>query len=798
MQNRTGNYVTFFRLKLIQILILLISFTAFAQPETHPVNTLDNNQPEFNAQQANKTFDQLNLQLSVENLNIAHLEKAINALNKLIDDAKNSINFYQKKMSNLDNLIKEAETSKPSDKTASASDQNKGQEKVGADLLYLKQEQKNIANKIAECRLFTIRAQEAITSFQTAISKIKQQQVLTRGLSLLALWDHLPKEDNDVPKIISEVVQAPIISQPFIYLFCITTAFCIFISAVIIKQIKSISSIKRVFRVKQIGILDSLLLASALMVSCFTLYYVYTIPNVDDTTQIISTLLILSCCYFWGLVMVTAAFKSKVVSAAFCWYSLDYNFFKNVSFFLVTYYSISKIGKSIVQNLTINTIKWQLTEIIFLSLAILIIVRFIYYFGYVHRHITFIRKHQKLLQRLFASLFLACGTLNIMGYHLMAIHLMYATITSFAITFSLFLFMSAVQKIHNICAYSSPTNHLILGALGYKAGQTVMEFMIIKITIQIILFSIGIYLIGETWAYGSYYIDTIYSQILNGISFSSFTFYPTRIVAGILTFCILYLMFRMLATKLTKHNQFEDQNQDQEQSQVAIASILIYTGFSCALVAALLVSGIDFTGLAIVAGALSVGIGLGLQSIVNNFVSGIILLIEKPIKSGDHIHIDNIEGVVKKIRIRSTQITTSAREDVIVPNSDLITKAVVNYMYTDRHLSIFCEVAVTYDSDPALVKKLLLQAVADHEEIIKPPRAKTTVLFHKFGDSAMIFQLWFVIMDGNKKAVIRSDINFTIDRLFRDNQIKIAHPQRDVHIKLSEIPSKMTDNQINS
>ena len=114
-------------------------------------------------------------------------------------------------------------------------------------------------------------------------------------------------------------------------------------------------------------------------------------------------------------------------------------------------------------------------------------------------------------------------------------------------------------------------------------------------------------------------------------------------------------------------------------------------------------------------------------------------------------------------------------------------------MYTDHYLSISCEVGVAYDSDPELVKKLLIQAVSEHDEILKSPRAKSNVLFHKFGNSAMIFQIWFLIKDGNKKAIVRSDVNFKINRLFREHGIQIAHPQRDINIKLSEIAPILTD-----
>ena len=782
-------YPLFFVSGLIKILILFVSISSYAQPIAQPVASLDANQPKFNLKQANKTFDQLNLQLSVENLNVEHLEAAITTLNNLIDNAKISINFYQKKLNGLDNLIKEAETTKEEDKAPNAIEPSKEHEKAGADLVYLKQEQKNISDQMAQYRLFTIRAQEAITTYQTAITKIKQQQVLTRGLPLLSLLDHLQKDDNQTTMTFPIFAQPPVITKTLFNTLCIITMLCIVTSIVVIKKIKSHALTQRLLRVRQIGMWDGLLLFACLIISCLSLYWINTVSTQNNTTTLTIYLLVVGCTYFWALAFINMLFKSKIVSAAFYWYSLDCCFFKNLLIFLLTYYSISQIGTTIVQTLTVSDIIWQLAQIIFLSTVVITIVGFVYYFGHTHRHIYFIRTHQKILQRAIASLFVACGILNILGYHQMAIHLMYASITTCAILFSLFLLVSAIQKIYLLCAYPSPIYRYIIGALGYKSNQTVIEFIILKITTQIIIFSIGIYLIGQTWGYGTYYLNTAYSQLLNGIHFASFTFYPTRIVAGILIFCVLYLTFRSIATKFSQHLQFEEE----EEAQVAVASILIYIGFTCALVAALLVSGIDFTGLAIVAGALSVGIGMGLQSIVNNFVSGIILLIEKPIKSGDHINIDNIEGWVKKIRIRSTHITTSAREDIIIPNSDLITKAVINYMYTDRYLSISCEVGVMYDSDPILVQKLLLQAVSEHDEIIKTPRSKANVLFQSFGDSGMIFQLWFLIKDGNKKSIVRSDVNFTIDRLFREHHIKIAHPQRDINVKLSEIPTKTED-----
>ena len=773
----------------IAILLFFVNFSAFALTPT-PITTLETNQPEFNLKQANKTFDHLNLLLSVENLNVEHLEAAITTLNSLINDAKTCIGNNQKKLSGLDNLTKEAEPIKVIDKTDTATDHAKGDHKAGADLVYLKQEQQNLTDKMAQCRLFTIRAQEAINTYQSAIAKLKQQQVLTRGLPLLSLWDHLQNDPTQMDVTLPTLTQVPAFSKTLFSSLAVILVFCIIASALTIRQIKIQKLTQYTLRVRHFGISDGILLFVCLAVSCLSLYLINTLSIQNNATALVTDMLEIGCAYLWSLAFINLIFKSKIVSATLYWYSLDSHFFKNLLIFLLTYYTISQIGASLVVTMTLSDLLWQLSQIIFLTAVVITTISFVYYFCHTHRHIQFIRAHHKFFQRSSFLLFLGCGILNMLGYHQMAIHLTYASISSFAILFTVFLLGYAIQKVYLLCAYPSPVYRTILRSLGYRSDQTVIEFIIIKTTLQIMIVGFGIYLMGQTWGYGAYFINTAYSQLLNGIHFANFTFYPTRIVTGLLVFCVLYMFFRSIATKFSRHSQFEEE----EETQVAVASILIYIGFTCALVAALLISGIDFTGLAIVAGALSVGIGLGLQSIVNNFVSGIILLIEKPIKPGDHIKIDNLEGVVKKIRIRSTQITTSAREDVIIPNSDLITRAVTNFMYTDRYLSISCEVGVTYDSDPVLVKKLLLQAISEHDEIIKSPRAKASVLLDKFGDSAMVFQLWFLIKDGNKKAAVRSDVNFTIDRLFREHHIKIAHPQRDINVKLSEIPTKLIDN----
>ena len=214
-----------------------------------------------------------------------------------------------------------------------------------------------------------------------------------------------------------------------------------------------------------------------------------------------------------------------------------------------------------------------------------------------------------------------------------------------------------------------------------------------------------------------------------------------------------------------------------------------YSGITIALLVGLGVAGVEFQNLAIVAGALSVGIGFGLQNIVNNFVSGLILLFERPIRRGDWIVVGNTEGYVKRIRIRSTQIETFDHADVIVPNSELISSQVTNWMLSDQSGRARVPVGVAYGSDTEKVKTLLLEVAQEHEMVISgDDKFPSRVLFMGFGDSSLNFELRVYIKNVDSRLRVISDLNFAIDRKFRANGVEIPFPKRDLYIK--EMPNK--------
>lgn len=213
----------------------------------------------------------------------------------------------------------------------------------------------------------------------------------------------------------------------------------------------------------------------------------------------------------------------------------------------------------------------------------------------------------------------------------------------------------------------------------------------------------------------------------------------------------------------------------------SLIQLLGYLGLIVAMMAGVSAVGFDLTNLALIAGALSVGIGFGLQSIVSNFVSGLILLFERPIKVGDWVIVGSGEGIVKKISVRATEIETFDRTSIIVPNSELISSSVKNWNYNDRIGRVVISVGVSYNSNPRKVRDILLECAQEHPSVLSHPSAH--VLFKDFGDSALIFDLRVFIRNIRDIYDVSTDLRFMIwDKLHEEN-IEIPFPQRDLHIK---------------
>lgn len=221
------------------------------------------------------------------------------------------------------------------------------------------------------------------------------------------------------------------------------------------------------------------------------------------------------------------------------------------------------------------------------------------------------------------------------------------------------------------------------------------------------------------------------------------------------------------------------------------AALLTGTGYAGLTVAGLLATtsaGLDLSSLAIVAGALSVGVGLGLQGVVANFVSGVILLIERPIKPGDWIEVGGHAGIVEKIAVRSTRIHTAEQDDVIIPNSELIATAVRNRTYGGRSGRIALPVGVAYGTDLDAAAAILREVAESNPAVQRD--VPISVLFDEFEDSAVTLKLLCLIDDISQAPIIRSELRFEVFRRFRAAGIEIPFPQREITLKRPSHPGR--------
>ncbi len=192
--------------------------------------------------------------------------------------------------------------------------------------------------------------------------------------------------------------------------------------------------------------------------------------------------------------------------------------------------------------------------------------------------------------------------------------------------------------------------------------------------------------------------------------------------------------------------------------------------------------GIPLAAFAFVSGAAAIGVGFGAQNIINNFISGWILMWERPIRIGDYLELGEVKGIVETINTRSTRIRRANGVHILVPNSQLLENTLINWTLIDKLARAAVRVGIAYGSPLRKVEELIYRAAAEHPDIIKEPAP--LMIFEDFGDSSMIFKLYFWIDSFGDKdlRVIRSDLHYRIDELFMEHGIVIAFPRQDVHL----------------
>jgi len=378
------------------------------------------------------------------------------------------------------------------------------------------------------------------------------------------------------------------------------------------------------------------------------------------------------------------------------------------------------------------------------------------------------------LRLLVVCVALAVPAANLAGYRTLADFLLQSTLST-VVALALLTAVHVVLR-EAVTGLLGPRSALSRRWLALPAQTAArLEFWFALALDALMLFT-GLVVVAALWGVPLRDMREWAVGLTRGVPIGSYTFAPADLLLALAAFVVV------IAVTRTVQRVFERRVFPQTRLDIGVRTAVIaglgYVGLVIAVLYAISVLGIDLTKLAIIAGALSVGIGFGLQNIVNNFVSGLILLVERPIKIGDWIVVGSIEGWVRRINVRATQIETFNRADVIIPNSELLQSAVVNLTHKSKLGRLDVPVGVAYAADIDAVESILLECAAGHPNVqgYPPPY----VLFMNFGDSALEFELRVFLDDVETRLSTASDLRKAITRRFRESGVEIPFPQRDI------------------
>jgi small-conductance mechanosensitive channel len=356
------------------------------------------------------------------------------------------------------------------------------------------------------------------------------------------------------------------------------------------------------------------------------------------------------------------------------------------------------------------------------------------------------------------------GIALVAGYAGVAAFISLRVIVAAAVFSALFLLLVITQTLFASINEQTPKGQMLAESLGIDPRTLGLSGALLSALIRVILIATSFLLIIGPWEVSTADLFDTVRNIPFGFKIGEIRVSFQAILAAILVLVLLLVLMRIIQRWLER--ELLPRTGLEPSLQLSIVTIFGYVGAITAIALALSGLGFDLQKIALIAGALSVGIGFGLQSIVSNFVSGLILLTERPIRVGDSIVVKGEEGWVRRVRVRATEIETFDRASVIIPNSEFITGVVKNWTRANRLGRIVVKVGVSYETDPDRVRDILTDIANAHPQIVQtPPPAAYLVAF---GETSLEFELRCVVAEVEKGLSVRSELHYAIIQKFRE------------------------------
>jgi potassium-dependent mechanosensitive channel len=637
---------------------------------------------------------------------------------------------------------------------------------------YLLERKNKAAKRASDCRLFLFRSQEPVEATNKRIKKLGSNILFKRSMTV---WEYFKQGSQLTFKKIDfaktyqlSKIQVLVKAQLFIALLLAVLAVLIafFIRSKCGKWLKKRKERAKI-SVALLAIIKSYIIPLAVFgaLSGF-LAIIFNKFNIYSSVELVSY-----CLFGYVLSLTVLSFilaPPKPASSPFIkWPPLGRSFFVRLVF-LITLILIGVLFAVIFRMQPRGIILFNLVKTCFFILLSLNVIWVCWLFSklpVLHKTKTAV-----FIKIVLFTLLIVMIAAQLLGYHRLTSYLISRTFLSLVALSALWLVIRIIGKIGKFFnTGEGDAAKAIRYNLSLKSGKKLTEFMFIKLAVWLVALYMFVMYILMIWGLSVNTIADIDDATINGFTFANMQLTPLRIVIALLVFGLLLIFGRWIKSYIARHRKITAE----KDVQVTMDAIISYIAFGLSFIIASAIAGVNFTGLAVVAGALSVGIGLGLQTIVNNFVSGIILLLDKNIDPGDLVVVNGVEGFVNKVSLRSTQLTTLLNEDIIVPNTEMFTSKVTNYMLHGKVIRLVCKVGVASESDIDFVKEVLLKVTKQVEEILQEKPHVPKVLFNEFSSGVKKFSIFYVVANVKAKNQISSDLNIAIEKGLKQNNIEV-------------------------